>query len=769
MLKNLQDNIAILAKMLDMILILSEDGKIHYANPTLLSFYGYDLDEIKTKSIYDLRSAESIDAVTFQLTEAQKTGIEFETIHQKKNGETFPVKVRSISFCINENKYLCSVIQDLTAYISYIEKAKIFEVSMDISEESMIVVDNSFKIMTWNKAAEKRLGYTEAELVAQSVDLLIPELKKEEFKVIKEMLQIGQSIEKFETLRQHKDGHLVELSVSYTPIFKKDKSLVGYLAIYNDNYEKKLKYQRTIDFQQRAAKAIEGGSFSIWEYDTETKLLRIFNNIDEILGYHAVDELIPFDKYSSLIQPDDYKKIVETASKQVIATDSLLVEYRIKTLNGNYKWIKCKGLVIQHKSDGSPQILIGTNEDITDTKSFEERLIKKNLMLKKVSEEAKEANEAKSRFLTNVSHEIRTPLNGVITVVQLLKNTNLNLEQKRLITLLENSSLTLKGVISDILDISKIERKQIEVNLAPLSLRDLTLIMFTELQINGNQKGLEISYYFDPKIDFDVVSDTQMLKQILNNLTSNALKYTQKGTISLKTRLVEHKNDKAIVEFEVSDTGIGIDPNFLPDLYNEFSQEDKSNAHVTGGLGLGLSISKHYAQILGSDLSCTSEIGRGSTFILSCPFDTVATSATSQNVPLFDLQNSIVKKANLVANRTILCIEDNMITQNVIEFIAEKLGYKLISAYHQDEAIEALKKNAIDLILMDIQLPKHNGYSIANLIKENEQWRKIPIIAMTAFSRREDREKCLSAGMNEYITKPFDVEHFIALIVQYLA
>lgn len=768
MFKSLQSYGSILDRMLDMILLLTHDGKIQYANPTLLAFYGYDSEEIKTKSVFDLRFEDNNDSIATQLKEAFNSGIEFETVHQKKNGDTFPVKVRSFSFYIGESKYLCSVIQDLTAYINYIEKANLFDVSLDISAESIIVVDNNYKIVTWNKAATLRLGYQEGELIGQSVDVLIPEVKKDEFAVIKNMLQIGQPIEKLETTRRHKDGHLVEVSVSYTPIFKKEKKLIGYLAIYNDNFEKKLKTQRLIDFQQRAAIAISGCSFSIWELDVASKQLKIYNNIVEILGYKYTGDLVSYDAYISMIEPNDFKKIVAHITTQLATTDSFLVEYRIKTSQNQYSWIRSKGTVIVRDENGVVKTLVGTNEDITNSKNYEVRLIKKNLLLKKISEEAKEANEAKTRFLTNVSHEIRTPLNGVITLVQLLKDTNLDPEQKRLITLLENSSLTLKGVISDILDISKIERKQIEVNLAPLSVHDLTLILFSELQINGNKKGLEIGYYFDPKIDYDIISDVQMLKQILNNLTSNALKYTSEGKITLKTRAIEHKNNKAILEFEVVDTGIGIDDKFLPELYDEFSQEDKSTSHVTGGLGLGLSISKHYAKILGGDLICESEIGKGSSFILRCPFDTVPNVPPSIRLHQNELESINQIKPKILIPRTILCVEDNIITQNVIEFITEKLGHLLISAYHQDEAIEALTVNSVDLILMDIHLPVNNGYMITQLIRENPLWHDIPIIAMTAFARREDRDKCLSSGMNEYITKPFDVDKFTSLIVSYL-
>lgn len=759
--------ISVFDNMYDVVLIVSGSGFIEYGNKAALRFYGYTSEELARMNILDLRCGDSEQVVREQLNKALDTGVEFETIHRAKNGKKYPVKVRSVYVGVGLKDKVISIIQDQTDYTMLVEKAKSFDASLELAEEAIIAVDMSFSITVWNRAAEKWLGFRTGEMIGKPVDLLIPAHKSDEMELIKELLRLGERIEHLETERYHKNGMMVSLSVSYSPIIGKDLEPIGFIGVYGDILRKKQMDFERKEYQKRAAVALEGGKFSILEVDFKQRRLFVSPNMEPLLGYQPGEIGESYDKWLSFIYPEDREKLQTVLKRQMEMDHQVNLEFRARSKTGNYQWLRIKGKVAGEDPCAFPEQFTGTCEDITDRKKIECELVEKNADLQKLSTEAQRANQAKSLFLANMSHEIRTPLNGVAAVVQLLKMTDLTKEQEKLLDLLESSTTTLKGIVTDILDISKIEQKKIEVSKVDFSLREMIQELYGGLQLEANKKGIEAGFFLDPAITGDLRGDAQKIKQILTNLLTNAIKFTDYGYISLKSRIVQENEEMAEIEFVVTDTGIGIDEKFSEYVFEIFSQGDSSYDKKFSGTGLGLAISMSYAKAMGGKLSFESTIGVGSSFCFVCAFEKVGRKKLRKESVLagsFPYDENKAKQNRF----NVLSVDDNMINQNILELIVEKMGCRFVAAYNGEEALCATRENRFDLIFMDIQLPGMNGYRVTQQLRGQEATKDIPIVAMTAYAQTEDRKKCIEAGMDEYIVKPIDIDRLTVLIQRIL-
>ncbi len=395
--------------------------------------------------------------------------------------------------------------------------------------------------------------------------------------------------------------------------------------------------------------------------------------------------------------------------------------------------------------------------DITDLIEKEKIITEKYKQLELLKEEADNANKVKSSFLANMSHEIRTPMNGILSTIQLLQSTDTSEEQNKYIKMLKESGDILLRIINDILDISKFELGAFKLNNESFDLKEFLNSIYNDLLISGNSKGLEVSYYLDPSLDCRVIGDKLRLKQILDNLINNAVKFTEEGYISFRITKISSDNDYVKIKIVIKDTGIGIEESFKEKLFSNFNQGDISLSKKYKGTGLGLAISKQLATLMSGNISFESTVGQGSTFLFTCEFK------KSYNKNYDTKENNIIKNNltinSLARNKVILCVEDNLINQEVMESIIKRKGYKYIEAYNGNEALNVLKYNKIDLILMDVQMPELDGFETTKVIREGEiNGKHMPIIAMTAYAMLGDKDKCIKAGMDNYISKPFNIE-----------
>ncbi len=382
--------------------------------------------------------------------------------------------------------------------------------------------------------------------------------------------------------------------------------------------------------------------------------------------------------------------------------------------------------------------------------------IEKNL--RKAIADANSATSAKSTFLANMSHEIRTPLNAVIGLSRLMRDTPLNTEQKVLNHKLLISGENLLSIINEILDFSKIEAGRIEIENIPFNLKDTLDRVYSFLSHVAEEKAIALSVSMDMTFTKAVIGDSVRLQQILINLVNNAIKFTSDGEVDLSCTLVGETEGKAAFLFSVTDTGIGISEDNLKSIFEKFKQEDESVTRVYGGTGLGLAISKQLVGLMGGELQVESEKGRGSRFFFTIEFGT-----TEADV-LHEMNQKIFLDPQALKGKNILVVEDNEFNQFIARSILEKWNILVDLASNGKEAIEKVKRQHYDLILMDMQMPVMDGLTATRIIRKDFN-NTIPIIALTAFATKEAIEKTAASGMNGYITKPFEEENLFSQLL----
>lgn len=396
----------------------------------------------------------------------------------------------------------------------------------------------------------------------------------------------------------------------------------------------------------------------------------------------------------------------------------------------------------------------------------------RNLLLKTRLEEAEAANYAKSRFLANMSHEIRTPMNGIIGMTDLLQKTPLSPIQLKYVDAVHRSGDILLSIINNILDLSKIEAGRTDLEKIPFSLRDTIKSSSVLFAGKINQKGLAYKCTVSDDIPDALVGDSARFAQILNNLLGNAIKFTDSGNISVLVSVSERHREDITLRFQVTDTGIGIPSESQSEIFSRFSQADIATTRKYGGTGLGLAIAKHLVELMGGRIGVVSRSSAGSTFWFTCRFaiypDALPVITPTGPVKPFD--------SSRMAPVKVLLAEDNSINQEIGCAMLENLGCTVVLADTGTKAIEALEKESFDLILMDCQMPEMDGYEAARIIRKNEQEagqsdpgrKRACIIALTANALMGDKEKCLAAGMDDYLAKPFTLHQIYTVMSRWL-
>ncbi|MDN3611935.1 ATP-binding protein [Vibrio ostreicida] len=398
--------------------------------------------------------------------------------------------------------------------------------------------------------------------------------------------------------------------------------------------------------------------------------------------------------------------------------------------------------------------------------------------LVRAKENAEIANRKKSEFLANMSHEIRTPMNGVVGVAELFKETRPSEVQVNYINILLASSHTLLDIIDDILDFARIEAGSFELDPTPLALKAFIAKQAGEYGVRAKQQGLLFDCHIDPSVPVEVEADAIRLKQVLNNLIDNAIKFTERGYVALNVRAMQTVNGDELY-FEIKDTGIGIDKKKLDVIFDKFNQADSSTTRQYGGTGLGLALSQKIVESMGGKINVISEVSMGSRFYFSIPVQ-VSVAATSAS-DLAPIQPNLVSFPDTSGTQMInlrpkyntglraLVVEDNDVNQQVIDVMLNLLGLDVVMASDGLEALEYCQKNEVDVILMDCHMPVMDGYEATQKIRQLEGWAAIvPIIAVSANIIKEDKQRCLEIGMNSFLAKPLKPREIEAALVEFV-
>ena len=663
---------------------------------------------------------------------------------ENDNGEV--VEVLCIGNDLTENKRsserLKMAVHDLRETRDYLESL------FGYANAPIIVWDPSFRISRFNHAFERLTGYLAEDVIGLHLDILFPEVSRAASSAYIEKTLSGEHWDAVEIPILRKDGVVrTVLWNSATVLDETGKNVVATIAQGQDITERKeaesqVIFQASLLDQVRNAVIATDleGRIIYWNHFSE----ELYSwKADEVLGKNIAQTIVP-DGLHGLI-----KDVIEDIMRYGYRETELVVQRKDGSLfPASYVFNVLKDQL------GRSMGFVGVSVDLTERKKVEQDL-------RLAKECAESATKAKSVFLANMSHEIRTPMNAVIGLTGILLNTNIDSEQRDYIETIRSSGDALLAVISDILDFSKIEGGMLDLENEPFDLQQCLDASVNMVSSAVAEKGLKLSSKIDPTVPRRLWGDLTRLKQILVNLLGNAVKFTEGGEISVHVSS-RPKDGKYELMFAVKDTGIGISNDRMSRLFQSFSQVDASTTRKYGGTGLGLAISRNLAELMGGRIWAESESGKGSVFYftISAKASPDLSPAELQGalfLPVFG-QEHFAKK-----HLRILLAEDNAVNQKVATRMLERLGYKADIAANGKEVLGALQSHPYDLVLMDVQMPEMDGLEATRRIRRMPG-RQPYIIAMTAHAMKGDREECLEAGMNDYVSKPVRMEDLQAAV-----
>lgn len=660
----------------------------------------------------------------------------FNPIHNSK-GEI--IGATAMARNITERKLLeDSILKSSNRYHALIEQAG----------DGIFTLDLEGNIISFNETFAKMHGFSMDEMKDVSIETLDIE-GSSRFPERAERIINGETLS-FEVEHYHKNGNVIPLMVTANLVEIGSEKII--IAIYRDLTERKITEQELIKAKEKAEEneAKFRGLFdkvadAIFAYNPDNfEILEVNKSTSELYGYSEA-ELIGMSclKFSAEVD-----KSIEV-KERTLESGAVLVKYRHhKKKDGTDVFVELHNYKVKVNE---LTLMFAICKDITDIIKNEQELIL-------AKEKAEESERLKSAFLANMSHEIRTPMNGILGFSELLKRPKLTGEkQKEYISIIENSGKRMLNIINDIIDISKIESGQMEVVIDDSNINDQLKYIYTFFKPEIESKGINLVIKNDvPSYKAIVQTDREKLYMILTNLVKNAIKFTAQGSIELGCRM-----NGSFLEFYVKDTGIGIPVERQRAIFDRFVQADTLDSRTYQGAGLGLSISKAYVEMLGGKIWVESEKGKGSIFYFTLPNKLKKNDQNSQD----DTGHKEHEK-DPSRKLKILIAEDDEASRLFITEIANNYAREFLFASDGIEAVEICRNNPdLDLVLMDIQLPRMNGYLATRQIREFNK--EVVIIAQTAFGMVSDREKSLDFGCNDYISKPIQLDKFYSLLAKH--
>ncbi len=738
----------------DAFFLISKDGSIVEANDKAIEMYGYSINEFKGRPFILLEAPEyRMEWNELIKKLRQDSGSVYESIHINRHGNKFFVEISAKIISIQDELFLVAIVRNIEdrkkAELQLVESERKFHTLFEHAYDSILLIKKDI-IIDCNPRAGELFHTIREDLIHKKITEFIAENNQELVEEFLDTLRKNSRNESksFILTLKKTNGEIFDGEINLSFFELKGEKVAQ--VVIRDVTEK----QRFLEHLEKFKRAIENTEEMMMITDKEGRIEYVNPAFEKITGYklEEIQGKTPRILKSGYHPDEFYKNLWETI------------------LSGK-SW---SGLIVNRKRDGreyTEEMLISpiknekneiisfvaVKKDVTERIKAEEELRKARL-------KAEESERIKSNFLSMMSHEVRTPLNVILGFIDILKNaidSEEFPEKEHIFSVIQRNSKRLINLINDIIDISRIESDELKLNFDIHNVKNLIEKVLEEYEVEARNKGLELIKESDSE-DIYIKVDEIRFKQILSNLLSNAIKFTSKGTVTVSTKVSDNK-----VYILVKDTGIGIPKEFIPHLFEFFRQAEEGYNRNFEGAGLGLAITKKLVTMMNGEIYVESEQNIGSTFTIIFPL--VKEFKVEQKVEEEIEYRFEEEKVIESTEPTILIVEDNKDNSYFVEVILSKLGLKYYSVEKSEEAVEILKQQPIDLILMDISLAGGmSGEEAFRLIRRNEKYNHIPIIAMTAHAMMGDREYFLKVGFDDYLAKPFTFEQLTNLLFKYL-
>jgi len=732
-------------------------GRITYLNAAFVNTFGYTLEDIPTLSDWwssaypDPTYQHWVSAAWQSHFENSLTqGTVFEPIEVNihcKDGQVRTALGAAEALGAAFDGSLLVTFYDITARRQLEAERQRLAQAVEQSPVSIVIANPDGNIEYVNEAFCLNTGYAREDVLGQSPRILKSgHTSDEEYRTMWAMLTAGKPWHgTFQNRR--KDGTLFWENAQISPVFDHSGHITHYLGV-KENITERKRMEDTLRENERILRtAIEALDEAFALYDPQDRLVFCNDKYKAIYATSA-DRIVPGASFEDIIRIgaergqylDAVGRVEAWVAERMAAhrAGNIMLDQRLN----NGRWVRA---LERRTSDG---YIVGFRVDIT--------------ALKLATQAAEAANRSKSRFLATMSHEIRTPMNGILGMAQLLLQPEIeDAKREDYARIILNSGKTLLALLNDILDLSKVEAGKLELESIPFEPQQIIHEIRTLLAEMAEDKGVRLESAWHGPAGQRYQGDPLRLRQMLSNLVSNAVKFTEKGQVRIEAREVERNAATAILEFAVTDTGIGIAEDKQALLFQPFSQADTSTTRQYGGTGLGLSIVSNLARLMGGDVWVESEFGKGSRFWFR-----IRAGLVSAGQDLRQTQRPIPAETRHAATGSpvsgrVLVVEDNLTNRKVVEAMLTKLGLSVSLVDDGQQGVAAvIRGDRPDLVLMDIQMPVMDGYAATRRIRqwEAEQGREhLPIVALTASAFSEDRQNCLSAGMDDFLAKPVDI------------
>ena len=760
-------------------IMIDGEGMIELVNVQAERTFGYSREELLGRSIDillpdRLRAVHGHHRATFFASPTPRPmGIGHDLFGRRKDGSEFPVEIGLNPLMTPEGQKVISSISDITKRKeieeALVETGALQRAIFNSANFSSIATDSRGVIQVFNVGAERMLGYTAVEVMnkitpadisdpqeliararALSVELATPISPGFEALVFKASRGIEDI---YELTYIRKDLSRFPAMVSVTALRDAQNVIIGYLLIGTDNTARKLVEaeqmildQRLRDQQFYTRSLIEANIDAIMTTDPSGIITDVNKQMEKLTDCTR-DELIgaPFKDFFT--DPERAEAAIKRALSEKSVTD---YELTARARDGALTVVSYNATTF-YDGKRTLQGVFAAARDVTEAKRVEAELLQTKVT-------AESASRIKSNFLASMSHEIRTPMNGVIGFADLLLDSDLTELQRNHMTRLQDAAKSLLALMNDILDLSKIEAGKLEVESIPMSPETVVHSAASIVRTQLAAKGLDLSIERAPDLPDWIESDPTRLRQILLNLLSNALKFTDHGRITVRSSR-ETVEDQDFMRFEIRDTGIGIPADRQHLLFRDFSQIDSSTTRRYGGTGLGLSICKRLAQAMGGEIGVSSVPGSGSTIWFTIALRTC---------PPPDL--SVARHpTTLVANpASVLVADDLEMNRDIVEAMLRRAGHSVRGVENGRQAVIAVEESDFDVVLMDMEMPEMDGIAATRAIRRlDERIRLIPIVALTANAFSEDQQRCREAGMNDFLPKPISRDGLLAMVAKW--